>query len=102
MVCARVIEQWLTGGGGNDNGDGNRRWRRRWPISTLVTPFFVFLEGKWRGVRGEDDGAMAWPGLVQIDGDGDDATTATLGARSEALVGTSAFPSIRCMREDEI
>ncbi len=25
MVCARVIQQWLTGGGGNDNGDGNRR-----------------------------------------------------------------------------
>uniref|UniRef100_A0A0D3GRD5 Uncharacterized protein n=1 Tax=Oryza barthii TaxID=65489 RepID=A0A0D3GRD5_9ORYZ len=67
-------------------------------ISLFGAPFFMVLEGKWRGVRGEYNGVTAWPGLVQIDCDGNDATTATLGARSGALVGTSAFPSLQWMK----
>src|SRR5512144_2257309 len=65
MLLMHGIGLVLTGGGGFGNGDGDRRWRRRWTISTLVAPSFEILEGKWIGGRGEDAGATAWPGLVQ-------------------------------------
>uniref|UniRef100_A0A0D3HTY7 Uncharacterized protein n=1 Tax=Oryza barthii TaxID=65489 RepID=A0A0D3HTY7_9ORYZ len=39
---------------------------------------------------------------MNIDGVGDDAVTVALGARSRALLGTTAFPSIHYMKKGEI
>ena len=95
MLLMHGIGLVLTGGGGFGNGDGDRRWRRRWTISTLVAPSFEILEGKWRGGRGEEAGATAWPGLVQISGNGDDVAAAVHRARSRA---TMTWPRSRCCR----
>lgn len=72
------------------------------PISKLAAPLDGVLGGFRRGGRGDDVGAGAWPGLVQIDGVGDDATTTALGARSGTAKAKSAFLNIPCMKSIEL
>lgn len=65
LLLLQAIDQWLTGKGGVGHGNGGGRRGRRGLISLSGAPLSGVLEGKWRGGRGDEDGAVARLGLVQ-------------------------------------
>ncbi len=81
---------------------GDRSWRKMMPISKIAARLDRVLGGQWRGGRGEADGVVAQPATVHCTRNGDNVKAATRRARSKAGDGMTAFPSIRCTREDGI
>uniref|UniRef100_A0A0E0E033 Uncharacterized protein n=1 Tax=Oryza meridionalis TaxID=40149 RepID=A0A0E0E033_9ORYZ len=92
----------LTGEGEIEDGARRPELEKMMPISKIAAPLDGVLGGKWRGDRCEDDGMVARPAPVHCTRNGDDVKAATRRARSKAGNDTTAFPLIRCTREDGI
>jgi hypothetical protein len=77
-------------------------WGRGSQSPSSVHDSWEFLGGFWRGCGEGVGGAVAQPTTVYNGRNGDNVAAAVRRARSRAPVGTAAFPSIGCTREDEI
>uniref|UniRef100_A0A0D9ZX83 Uncharacterized protein n=1 Tax=Oryza glumipatula TaxID=40148 RepID=A0A0D9ZX83_9ORYZ len=92
MVYARGIGQWLTRGGGINDGIRQSELEKMMLISVHDASFSTVLEG----------GVVARLDLVQNDGNGDEITTTSRRARPKAGDDVVAFPLICCTIEDQI
>jgi hypothetical protein len=105
-------EAWMTAAAASDSGkcsiqpsirvdefgDGGHRpeLEKKSSIPLLGARIFRNMEGFWRGPLGEAYGAVARPGLLQIDGDGHDVLAAALRACSRTTESAAVFPAIGC------
>nr|AAX96616.1 hypothetical protein LOC_Os11g22650 [Oryza sativa Japonica Group]ABA92978.1 hypothetical protein LOC_Os11g22650 [Oryza sativa Japonica Group] len=97
-LCVHGIDLELTGEGGIKDGARRPELEKNSSISLLGARILGILEGIWRGPRGEDFGATARPDSLHSSRDSDEVVAAALRARSEAPVGTMAFPSLQWMK----